>query len=109
VNFTQVPRNMTLARMIRVYKLPSITHLGDRLREIEERDIPAVAALYTRYMQRYDMAPTMTEEDIRHQFLSGKGTGEKRQDNSRREGQVVWTYVVEVQAVSIHPTVLLAD
>jgi glycylpeptide N-tetradecanoyltransferase len=41
----------------------------------------------------------MTEDEIRHQFLSGKGTGEKRQDNSRREGQVVWTYVVEVKSI----------
>lgn len=95
VNFTYVPRNMTLARMMRVYKLPSTPHLGDRLREIEERDVSAVAALYTRYMQRYGMAPVMTEDGIRHQFLSGKGIGEKRQDNLRREGQVVWTYVVE--------------
>jgi len=37
----------------------------------------------------------MTEDEIRHQFLSGKGTGERRQDDSRREGQIVWTYVVE--------------
>jgi glycylpeptide N-tetradecanoyltransferase len=101
VNFTYVPRSMTLARMIRVFKLPSITQLGNNLREMEEKDVPEVAALYTRYMQRYSMAPTMTEEEVRHQFLSGKGTGEKRKDNLRREGQVVWTYVVEVRILSI--------
>lgn len=109
VGFTYVPRNMTLARMIRVFKLPSTTHLGDSLREIEEKDVPAVAALYTRYMQRYDMAPTMTEDEIRHQFLSGKGTGEKRQDDSRREGQIVWTYVVEVKTMSIFPGLPWSD
>ena len=106
VNFTYVPRSMTLARMIRVFKLPSMTHLGDSLREMEEKDVPEVAALYTRYMQRYSMAPTMTEEEVRHQFLSGIGAGEKGKDDSRREGQVVWTYVVEVN-IRIIPLMLL--
>lgn len=82
--------------MIRLYKLPSNTHLGSSLREMEEKDVTNVAALYTRYMQRFSMAPSMTVEEIRHQFLSGKGTGEKRKEDARREGQVVWTYVVEV-------------
>ena len=87
---------MTLARMIRIFKVPSTVQLGNSLREMEEKDIPEVASLYTRFMQRYDMAPIMTEDEVRHQFLSGKGTGEKSKDDSRREGQVVWTYVVEV-------------
>ncbi|KAF7967211.1 hypothetical protein HWV62_35134 [Athelia sp. TMB] len=95
-NFTHVPRSMTLARMIRIYKLPSSPHLS-YLREIEEKDISAVSALYTRYMQRFSMAPTMNEEEIRHQFISGKGTGEKRREDQRRDNQVTWTYVVEVK------------
>jgi len=92
---------MTLARMIRVFKVPSTFHLGNSLREMEEKDVSGVLSLYTRFMQRYDMAPTMTEDEVRHQFLSGKGSGEKRKDNSRREGQVVWTYVVEVKVLCI--------
>ncbi|KIM87248.1 hypothetical protein PILCRDRAFT_815729 [Piloderma croceum F 1598] len=95
VKFTYVPRSMTLARMIRIFKVPSTVQLGNSLREMEEKDVPEVANLYTRFMQRYDMGPIMTEDEVRHQFLSGKGTGEKSKDDSRREGQVVWTYVVE--------------
>jgi glycylpeptide N-tetradecanoyltransferase len=95
VNFTYVPRSMTLARMMRIFKVPSSTHLGNSLREMEEKDVPAVAALHTRYMQRFDMAPAMSLDEVRHQLLSGKGTGEKKKENSRRSGQVVWTYVVE--------------
>jgi glycylpeptide N-tetradecanoyltransferase len=87
---------MTLARMIRIFKVPSTVQLGKSLREMEEKDVPEVANLYTRFMERYDMAPIMTEDEVRHQFLSGKGTREKSKDDSRREGQVVWTYVVEV-------------
>jgi len=81
--------------MIRLFKVPVLTHLGSSLREMEEKDVPAVAALHTRYMQRFDMAPAMSLDEVRHQLLSGKGIGEKDKENSRREGQVVWTYVVE--------------
>lgn len=66
------------------------------MREMEGQDVAQVSALYTRYMQRFTVKPTMTEDEIRHQFLSGKGTGEKRKEDQRREGQVVWTYVIEV-------------
>ena len=97
-NFTHVPRSMTLARMIRTYKLPSSPHLSN-LREIEEKDVSAVSALYMRYMQRFSMAPAMNEEEIRHQFISGKGTGEKRKEDQRRDNQVTWTYVVEVNSL----------
>lgn len=87
---------MTLARMIRIYKVPSNLHLASSIREMEEKDVEGVHALYTKYMQRFDLVPEMTVEEVRHQFLSGKGTGEKKKEDSRRQGQVVWTYVVEV-------------
>lgn len=89
--FTYVPRNQTLARMIRLQKVPSSTHLA--LREMTESDIEQVADLYDRYMKRFDMVPLMTVEEIRHQFLSGLGRGDMVK--GRREGQVVWSYVVE--------------
>lgn len=45
-------------------------------------------------MLRFDMAPDMDEEDIRHHLISGHGIGPVRK--ARREGQVVWSYVFEV-------------
>ena len=94
--FTYVPRNMTIARMIRQFKAPSTLALSrSGLREMEERDVSAVAELYKRYMERFDMVPLLEEEDVRHQFLSGRGKGEKETPTGRRPGQVVWTYVVE--------------
>ena len=54
-----------------------------------------VTDLYKRYMDRFDMSPLMTTEEVRHNFLSGKGTGEIDVPG-RREGQVLWVYVVEV-------------
>ncbi|KAI6045692.1 N-myristoyl transferase [Pisolithus marmoratus] len=83
VKFTYVPRNMTLARMIR------------GLREMEEKDIPQVADLFARYMQRFSMAPIMTVDEIRHLFLSGRGDIEQPSEKYRRPKQVLWAYLVE--------------
>ena len=78
------------------YKLPSTPHLAaSGLREMEECDVDQVTDLYKRYMDRFDMSPLMTTEEVRHNFLSGKGTGEIDVPG-RREGQVLWVYVVEV-------------
>ncbi|KAF8447571.1 acyl-CoA N-acyltransferase, partial [Boletus edulis BED1] len=94
VKFAHVPRDMTLARMIRIYKVDTKTTLPG-LREIEEKDIPEVAELFARYMQRFDMASLMTVDEVRHQFLSGRGELDQPPENNRRPRQVVWTYVVE--------------
>lgn len=99
VKFAYVPRNMTLARMIRIYKVDPKTTLPG-LREIEERDVPEVADLFARYMQRFAMVPLMTVDEVRHQFLSGRGELDQPSENNRRPKQVVWTYVVEVRGVA---------
>lgn len=70
------------------------------LREMEEHDVPKVTALWERYMQRFGMVPTMTQDDIRHQFLSGRGEGPVKK--GRREGQVVWSYIFEVSPIVPH-------
>lgn len=88
--------------MIRIHKVPERPRLlGDHgLREMEEKDIPAVADLYTRYMKRFGMYLEFTEDEVRHQFLSGRGEGPGVKDSWKksRPGQVVWAYVVEVRA-----------
>jgi len=81
-------------------KLPSTPQLADPihgLREMEEDDVAAVAGLFGRYMLGFEMAPIMTMEEVRHQFLSGRGEGHKEKQDwgTRREGQVTWSYVVE--------------
>ncbi|KAF7792266.1 hypothetical protein EIP86_003302 [Pleurotus ostreatoroseus] len=98
VGFTSVPTNMTLARMMRQHLLPSRPHLlSQGLREMEERDVPEVADLYARYMKRFGMAIIMTEDEVRHHFLSGRGEGPNSIDSWKtpRAGQCVWTYVME--------------
>ncbi|KAJ3766611.1 N-myristoyl transferase [Lentinula raphanica] len=93
IQFSFVPRSMTLARMIRLNQLSNKPHLPG-IREMTEKDIPQVTELYAKYMDRFDMVPIMNAQEIKHQFLSGSGkpgTGDKW----RRNGQVVWAYVVE--------------
>lgn len=104
VNFTSVPSSMTLARLIRLNKLPDTPRLLTRgLREMEDRDVPQVTALYGKYMDRFGTAHLMDENEIRHVLLSGRGEGPTTPDSWRtpREKQVVWTYVVEVSLHSV--------
>jgi len=68
------------------------------LREMETQDVEQVSDLFERYMARFDMSAMMSVEEIRHNLISGRGTGETI--NGRRERQVVWSYVVEVSTVS---------
>jgi len=93
IGFCYVPRNMSQARMIRLNAVPEKPSLPG-LREMEDNDVLHVASLFTKYMKRYGMAPIFDLDEIKHQFLSGKGQVETSTPN-RRQGQVTWTYVVE--------------
>ena len=56
-------------------------------------DIPQVGELLRKYVARFDIAQTFAKDDeVEHWFLSGQG----REENGQRVGQVVWAYVVEV-------------
>lgn len=95
--FCFVPRNMTLARMIRVNKAPAATTIPG-LREMQEKDIVAVAHLLSEYMKRFTMVPLFNIDEARHQFLSGMGKSEIGSGGpKRREKQVTFSYVVEVR------------
>lgn len=83
-----------MARMLRLNAVPENFGI-EGLREMQDGDIKAVVELYENYMKRFNMAPVMSEEEMRHHMLSGKGTGEPK--NGRRKAQVVWAYVVEVR------------
>ncbi|KAJ7120190.1 Myristoyl-CoA:protein N-myristoyltransferase, N-terminal domain-containing protein [Mycena epipterygia] len=94
VGFTFVPRGMTVARLVRVNKVPDAPTLN--IRPMEDKDVDSVADLFSRYMQRFDMAHLMTHDDVRHHFLSGQGTGDIGDGGEgRKVGQVTWSYVVE--------------
>lgn len=93
--FSGVPRSMTLARLIAKNKVPEQTSTPG-LRELEERDLPVVGELLSAYLARFDLVPLMSEEEVRHNFWSGRGTGVPDPVTGKRQGQVTWCYVVEV-------------
>ncbi|EJD54664.1 N-myristoyl transferase [Auricularia subglabra TFB-10046 SS5] len=92
--FTGIKQGMTVARMVRFFKLPSQPQLLHRgLREMANKDIPDVKAIWNQYMKRFGVVPVMTTDELRHLFLGGIGKGPVK--DGRRDGQVVWSYVVE--------------
>lgn len=72
------------------------------LREIEDRDAQQVGDLLRAYLARFDMSPVMSDEEVLHNFYSGKGTGPVDPVTGWRKGQVTWTYVVEVSIPSLN-------
>ncbi|KAF9484744.1 N-myristoyl transferase [Pholiota conissans] len=101
--FCFVPRNMTLARMIRINKLPSATSIRG-LREMEDKDIVAVTHLYTEYMKRFDMVPLFDIEEIRHQFMSGRGEGEDPENGKITDFFSFYSLPSTVIGNTVHPT-----
>ncbi|KAK3821070.1 MAG: acyl-CoA N-acyltransferase, partial [Benniella sp.] len=78
--FSHLARNMTMARLIKLYKLRAETSTPG-LRPLEEKDVTAVTHLLNKYMSHFDLAPHFEEADVRHWLITRPG--------------VVWGYVVE--------------
>ncbi|KAI8919892.1 acyl-CoA N-acyltransferase [Powellomyces hirtus] len=66
--FSYVGRNMTMARTIRLYKLPETTSTPG-LRPMQPEDVPQVTVLLNAYMKKFSMAPYFTEDEVRHWLL----------------------------------------
>ncbi|XP_050931890.1 glycylpeptide N-tetradecanoyltransferase 2 isoform X1 [Lates calcarifer] len=80
VKFSHLSRNMTLQRTMKLYRLPDSTKTAG-LRLMEKRDVRQVTELLQKYLRRFQLAPSMGEEEVAHWFLP--------QDN------IIDTYVVE--------------
>ena len=86
VGFSRLAPRMTMARTLKLYKLPEAP-LTPGVRAMEARDVPAVTRLLARYLERYALAPVMTEDDVAHWLVM-------------RE-RVIYAYVVESAAGEI--------
>lgn len=53
---------------------------------MQRKDLDEVLSLLTRYLKRFDMAPTFDREEIEHWLLH---------DDEKTAEQVIWCYVVE--------------
>lgn len=68
VNFSRVGHRMTMARMLKLYKLPETPELCG-LRPMEEKDVKGVHELLTHYLQRFAMKILFSLDEIRHWML----------------------------------------
>eukprot|EP00475_Leptophrys_vorax_P023998 TRINITY_DN33042_c0_g2_i1.p1 TRINITY_DN33042_c0_g2~~TRINITY_DN33042_c0_g2_i1.p1 ORF type:complete len:460 (-),score=124.05 TRINITY_DN33042_c0_g2_i1:112-1491(-) len=80
VKFSHIPRNLTKASMIKLYRLPSEPVIPG-LRLMEERDVPEANELLQNYLQQFDLHVSMTDEEFKHWLLP--------------RPNVITTYVVE--------------
>lgn len=84
IGFSPLPFGSTPQKQVLRYHLPSQTTTKG-LRAMEAKDIDSVLDLLKRYLDRFDMAPVFTREEVEHWLLHKGGE------------QVVWSYVVEVR------------
>uniref|UniRef100_A0A8C8FAC7 Glycylpeptide N-tetradecanoyltransferase n=1 Tax=Oncorhynchus tshawytscha TaxID=74940 RepID=A0A8C8FAC7_ONCTS len=68
VKFSHLSRNMTLQRTMKLYRLPDSTKTPG-LRAMERRDVRQVTELLQKHMRRFQLAPSMGEEEVAHWFL----------------------------------------
>eukprot|EP00877_Chromochloris_zofingiensis_P010082 jgi/Chrzof1/5327/Cz15g22080.t1 len=82
VRFSQLAPRMTMARTIKLYRLPDAT-MTPGLRPMAAEDVPAVTALLNKYLTKYRLAPVFSEQEVSHWL--------------RPQPFVIDSYVVEVQ------------
>ncbi|WVQ73551.1 glycylpeptide N-tetradecanoyltransferase [Cryptococcus sp. DSM 104548] len=91
IGFSPLPRGTTIARLVQQYSVPAHPRLPG-FREMLKADVPQVGELLRKYLDRFAIAQVFSSDDeIEHWFCSGQGTDV----DGKREGQVVWAYVVE--------------
>ena len=68
IGFSRLGHRMTMARMQKLYKLPSETEIPG-LRPMEEKDVPGVHRLLTNYLERFQLKIVFSIEEVRHWLL----------------------------------------
>ena len=68
VGFSRLSPKMTMARMLKLYKLPEETHT-EGLRPMEEKDVTGVHALLSEYMKKFQMKILFSPEEVAHWLL----------------------------------------
>ena len=95
IGFSPLPPGSTPQHQVRRFQLPERGSLKG-WREMKKDDIDQVLPLLTRYLKKFEMAPTFTREEFEHWFCS---------DTDNRDQRVVWAYVVEASC----PLAILPD
>lgn len=67
INFTRLAPRMTLARTIKLYKLPDATSSG--LRPMTMADVPSARRLLEEYLTRFQLAAMLSDDEFAHWLL----------------------------------------
>jgi glycylpeptide N-tetradecanoyltransferase len=72
VGFSRLAPRMTLARLTKLYKLPTDQQVP-QLRVMEAKDVPGVHKLLTQYLDKFLLKVLFDEEEVRHWLLPREG------------------------------------
>ncbi|EJK56881.1 hypothetical protein THAOC_23141, partial [Thalassiosira oceanica] len=72
IGFTRLGHRMTMARMQKLYKLPTETSLRG-LRPMTAEDVPAAHALLVDYLSKFKLSVVFDVDEFRHWLLPRKG------------------------------------
>merc|ERR1712039_1062565 len=72
VGFSPLRNRMTMARTIKLYKLPDAP-LIPGMREMQSADVPRVTELVTGYLRKFPLHPEFTAEEVAHWMLPRAG------------------------------------
>lgn len=68
VKFSSLTKNMTMKRTLRLYNLPETPRL-EGFKEMKKKHISQVYTMLSEYLDRFDLAPQFSLEEVEHWFL----------------------------------------
>lgn len=68
VKFSSLTKNMTMKRALRLYNLPEEPKLQG-FKECTKEHVPQIYELLTTYLDKFDLTPKFSQEEIEHWFL----------------------------------------
>mmetsp|Transcript_16506 Transcript_16506/g.22904 ORF Transcript_16506/g.22904 Transcript_16506/m.22904 type:complete len:427 (-) Transcript_16506:85-1365(-) len=68
VGFSHLGKNMTMARTIKLYKLPEQPQCAG-IRTMEAKDVPSATTLLNTYLKKFSLKAHFSEEEVAHWFL----------------------------------------
>ncbi|CAM9608337.1 unnamed protein product, partial [Hapterophycus canaliculatus] len=72
VGFSRLANRMTMARTMKLYKLPDSTNSTNVSAMVPE-DVPSAHALLTEYLKQFKLAPQLSEDEFAHWLLPREG------------------------------------
>lgn len=68
VKFSQLSRNMTMSRTLKLYRLPQTTSTTG-WRQMTASDVPSVLGIVNKHLSKFKLAPHFSEREFRHWFV----------------------------------------